>query len=153
MQQLRAKARRLNAALFTLDRVYIENERKNGLKNSEVCLMYALDDGRPHSQKEISVDWEIPRTTLNTIIKQWEKQGLLLLRPIPGKKRDMEIVLTDEGRAHMRPYLDVIYRAEEAAMEKVLSRYSDEFIQAMELFHAELQTAFLSVPSPSKETK
>lgn len=152
MHHLRKKARRLNAALYTLDRVYLENEKKAGVKNSEVCLVYALDDGKPHSQKQICIDWEIPSSTLNSIIKQWEKLGYLELRPIPGKRRDMQVVLTETGPAHAKPWLDSIYRAEEQAMSKVLEKYSDDFIDAMELFHKELENAF-SKQNTMKEEK
>ena len=46
-----------------------------------MCLLYALDDGQMHSQNDICLQWEIPRSTLNTIIKQ-----LLELVP-PAKQR------------------------------------------------------------------
>ncbi len=141
MDEIRKKARRLNDALYTLDRVYQENERKRGYKDSEICMVYALDDGEFHSQKEISEEREIPRTTLNTIVKEWERQGYLELRPIPGKRRDMQIVLTEAGERYARPCLNYIYQAEDYAMKKTLEKYSDTFIEALECFHSALQEA------------
>ena len=61
-------------------------------------ILYALADGVPYSQKQICDEWGIPRTTVNTIIKDWEKKGLVSLSPIPGKRREMNILLTAAGQ-------------------------------------------------------
>ncbi|MBQ2327118.1 MAG: MarR family transcriptional regulator, partial [Clostridia bacterium] len=99
MSTERELARRLNLASYSIDYAYYLNEQRHGIKTSEMCLLYALDDGQMHSQNDICLQWEIPRSTLNTIIKQWERQGYLRLTPIPGKSREMHISLTEAGLA------------------------------------------------------
>lgn len=142
MESMRSQARRLTIALFNIDQTYFTNEQQNHIKESELCLMYALDDGIPHSQRQISEEWLIPKTTLNTIVKQWERDGLLTLSPIPGKRREMQISLTDAGKKYAEKSLAFIYRAEKMAVARTLARYSDVFIEAIEYFGTALKESF-----------
>ena len=109
--------RRLMIVVNRIDGIYERMAVKLGIKLNMICLLYALDDGSPHSQKQISEDWMLPRTTLNTITKECIEKGYVITEPIPGKRREMNIVLTDSGRAYARKYLETIYRAEELAFE------------------------------------
>ena len=134
MSAMREDARRLTTALFKIDEVYFANAQKNATKESELCLMYALDDGGPHSQRQIAEEWLIPKTTLNTIVKQWEREGLLTLSSMPGKRREMRVSLTEAGRA---------------CAKRSLARDSDEFVEAVEFFGQALKDAFDSAAAPA----
>ncbi len=139
---MRETARRLILALYNIDEVYYLNEGKKKLSDAELCVMYALDDGKPHSQREISQEWLVPKTSVNTIVKRWEKEGLLTMTPILGKRREMHIMLTDAGREYAKSFMGFLYRAEEKALKKTLDKYSDEFIEVLEFFGASLKNAF-----------
>lgn len=139
---MRKTARRLILALCNIDEVYYLSEANKQLSDAELSVMYALDDGQPHSQREISQEWLLPKTSVNTIVKRWEKEGLLTLTPIPGKRREMNIILTDAGREYAKSFMAFLYRAEEKALEKTIEKYSDEFIEAIEFFGAKLKDAF-----------
>lgn len=134
--------RRLNRALYNIDLAYLICEHKQNISDSELCLMYALDDGESHSQKEISEQWLIPRQTINTITKRWEKEGYLVQTSIPGRRREMQVTLTETGKAYAKRFLELIYAAEEKALKKTTERYSDEFIEAIEYFGQNLKDAF-----------
>jgi len=142
MEYIRVTAKRLILALYNIDEVYYASEKKRRLSDAELCILYALDDGQPHSQKEICEKWLVPKTTVNTITKKWESQGLLTLAAISGKRREMQITLTDSGKAFSKEILDFIYRAEDTALTKTLDKYSDAFIEALEYFGTELKKAF-----------
>ncbi len=139
---MRANARRLIRALCNIDEVYYLNEGKRKLSNGELCVIYALDDGKPHSQREISQEWLVPKTSVNTIVKRWEKDGYLTMTPIPGKRREMHIMLTDAGREYAKGFLGFVYRAEEQALRQTVDQYGREFIDAVEFFGARLKDAF-----------
>lgn len=139
---MREKAKRIILAVFNMDHIYLLRKRKSKVLDAELCLMYALDDGLPHSQKEISDAWSIPRTTMNTVIKRRERDGYLNLIPIPGKRREKQIVLTEAGRQYAENILKVVYRAEDKALTRTLERYSEEFIGALEYFMENLRAAF-----------
>lgn len=139
---MRKIARRLTLALFNIDEIYFKNEKKKAVKHSELCLMYALDDGKTHSQRQISEEWLIPKTTLNTIVKKWERDGLLTLSVISGKRREMQISLTETGKIYAKQKLNFIYKAEEEAVKRTCEQFSDEFIEAIEFFGTALKEAF-----------
>ena len=138
---MRERAKRITRAVFNMDKAY-SLQKKSRVLEAELCLMYALDDGQPHSQKEISDKWLLPRTTMNTITKRWEREGFLTLIPIRGKRREMQIVLTDAGKQHAKNVLAVVYRAEDRALAKTLERSPDQFIEALEYFMVCLKEAF-----------
>lgn len=139
---MRKIARRLIRALNNIDEVYYLNEGKRKLSDVELTVMYVLDDGKAHSQREISKEWLVPKTSVNTIVKRWEKEGLLIMAPIVGKRREMSIMLTDLGREYAKGVLSFLYRAEEQALKKTLKNYSCEFIEAIEFFGESLKNAF-----------
>ncbi len=123
-----------------IDGVYERIASKLGIKLNLICLLYALDDGKPHSQKQISEDWMLPRTTFNTITRECVKNGYVTLEHIPGKRREMNIILTDEGRSFARKYLDVIYCAEEEAFSA--STVTESSIESFESFCENLKENF-----------
>lgn len=131
---MRGYSRRLTMAIVKVDGLEHALDKSNPINDSELCLMYALDDGKPHSQKQISEAWEISRTTLNTIVKRWEKDGLLTLIKISGKRREMQICLTEAGVKKVRSALKANYAAEDKAMRETVAKYSADFVEALEYY-------------------
>lgn len=139
---MKSKARRLTLAIYNIDQSYTYNERKRRMSRAELNIMYALDDGLPHSQAELCRDWLVPKTTMNTIIRRWEKEGLAVQVPVRGKRREMTIRLTDKGKEYVRTYMDPIYNVEEKALERTIAKYGDTFIEALEDFSLNIFRAF-----------
>lgn len=146
MKEMRELMRKFAIALNNVDEAYCSDTSQTGIKESELWLMYALDDGKLHSQRQICEEWGFPRTTLNTATKQVQAQGYITLAPIPGKRREMNICLTESGKAYARQLLRDIYEAEDYAMEETLKRYSADFIDALDFFSACLKSAFQKKP-------
>ncbi len=142
MNEMREMMRKFVIAVNNIDEVYCSDTAQIGVKESELWLLYALDDEKPHSQKQICEEWGFPRTTLNTTIKQAQAQGYLTLSPIPGKRREKNVCLTDSGKAYAKQVLRTIYEAEDQAMAETLERYSIDFIEALEFFSTRLKSAF-----------
>ena len=134
---MRNLSRRLTEAIIKIGGIEYSIDKQIDINETELCLMYALDDGKSHSQREIADNWELPRTTLNTIVKRWEKEGFLTLKKISGKRREMEIRLTEKGTEKARNSLVLTYSAEDHALKKTIDRYSADFIEALE-YYAEM---------------
>ena len=107
-------------ALYHVDSFYDEFAKQSNVSSSLVWVLYALNDGNSHTQIEISNDWELPKTTVNTVIKDIQKEGYVELVPIKGKRREMSIVLTESGKAFADNVLSDLYRKEEEVF-KLLS--------------------------------
>ncbi len=98
---------------YRIDGFYAEYAKESGVKENLLWILYALNDGNSHSQKEICDSWDLPRTTVNTIIKELENDGYINLIQIKGEKRELEVVLTDKGKSYADSLLDKLYKIEE----------------------------------------
>ena len=118
-------------ALYHVDSFYDEFAKQSNVSSSLLWVLYALNDGNSHTQIEISNDWELPKTTVNTVIKDIQKQGYVELVPIKGKRREMSIVLTESGKAFADNVLSNLYRKEEEVF-KLLSPKEQEIVMVLE---------------------
>ena len=135
-------ARRLAKAACALDRAYDHLSKKLGIKGNLLWLLYILDDGALHSQKQICEEWLFPKTTINTLIKECQRGGYITLHTIPGKKRELHIQLTDAGRDYVHQNLRAFYQAEEAALQVTLETCPPEFVSYLETYTQNLIAAF-----------
>lgn len=138
MYQNRDEIRRVMIAVNVIDGICDVIAKKIGIKENALTLLYALDDGKSHSQKEICEEWFIPKTTLNTIVKECTKEGYIFLNTNSGKK-EKEICLTEKGREFAGMVLRQVYELEQQAMDDALERFSPEFIHGLEQFTANLK--------------
>ena len=124
-----------------IDGLYYLAARKLGVNENTLALLYTLDDGRPHSQKQLSEELLIPKTTINTVVKECVQAGYAQLLPsTQGKQK--EISLTQSGKDYARRILHPIYAAEEQAMELTLREFSPDFLLAVEAMTEHLCEAF-----------
>lgn len=142
MEDTRISIRRIANAISEADGAYYTLSKIAGVKENLFWLLYSLDDGEFHSQKQICEEWMIPRTTINTLIKECEASGYVTLRNIPGRKRELQICLTEAGIAYARKVLKDVYEAEEEALRNTLVQCSPTFISDIELFTSNLKAAF-----------
>ncbi len=127
------KIRRLMLATTRIDGAYYFFSRRVGIKENILTLLYAMDDGEPHSQKQICEDWLVPKTTINTNIRELKEAGYIRLFPGEGT-REKRIGLTEAGMTFAEQILQSVYEAEETAMQKTLETYSPEFVDALDYF-------------------
>ena len=158
MKQIRKQIAQLMVSMNRINCCYSVCCQTFNLKDSEFGLLYSLADGVPYSQKQICDEWGIPRTTLNTIIKDWKTRGLVQLEPIPGKRREMNIILTPSGQELADKVLKKIFDMENAAMEETIREFSPEFIRALRSYETRLRAhcqrlfgTALTVPFSPKE--
>ncbi len=102
-------------ALYKIDGFYAEYAKTSGVKENLLWVLYALNDGNKHSQKEICESWDLPRTTVNTIVKELEEEGYVVLSQIKGEKRELELALTEKGKTYAESLLSELYEIESKA--------------------------------------
>ena len=118
-------------ALYHVDSFYDEFAKQSNVSSTLLWVLYALNDGNPHTQIEISHDWELPKTTVNTVIKDIQKDVYVELVPIKGKRREMSIILTESGKAFADNVLSNLYK-KEAEVFKSLSSEEQEIVMVLE---------------------
>ena len=106
-------------ALYRVDSFYDEFAKGCNVSPALLWILYALNDGKQHTQIEICNDWELPRTTVNTVVKDLEHKEYVRLVPIKGKRREMLIELTDEGKSYADGTLSGLYDQERAVYESL----------------------------------
>ncbi len=137
--------RRLMLAGTRVDGAYYRYARRRGIRENTLDLLYALDDGEEHTQAQLCADWLIPKTTVNTSVRELREAGLAELCAAP-RGREKTIRLTAAGQAYAREALAPVYEVERQAMARALERYSREFVDAMECFADALCEGFDRVP-------
>ena len=121
----------LGMLLYGIDGIYDEYGRKNKIASTNVLwVLYALNDDEKHSQKDICDGWSIPRTTINTIIKDLEQQQMVEMIPILGKRREKYVKLTEKGKEYADYVLAKLYEKEKRIFEKINN--PDKFINDLE---------------------
>jgi len=128
---------RIGKITSKLDGVYWKISKLSGVKENLFWLLYVLDDGEFHSQKQICEEWSFPKTTINTLIKECESDGYITLETIPGKKRELQICLTEKGLIFAQEVLKPVYDIENKAIQETLKE-APNFINDFERFSNEL---------------
>ena len=112
------KVRRFMIAFNRIDALYVDLVRTFGVKGNLFVLFYAIADGKAYSQRQICDDWKLPRTTLNTIVRECIRDGLVELLPRGNKEKDIH--LTPKGRKIADEVFGPIFAAESRVMEPFL---------------------------------
>ena len=141
MNDLRRDIRRIAISMNAMEGAYEQAFKAAGAKGNLLWLLYAIDDGEMHSQKQICEEWLFPKTTINTIAKECQALGYITLRAIPGRKRELQISLTEKGESFAREMLRGVYEAEERALVKTMEHCAPSFISDLEMFNLNLKTA------------
>lgn len=138
--------RRIMLATNKIDGVYYLFGKRRGISANKLAFLYALSDGETHSQKEISDEWLMPRTTVNSTVKQLLAEGYIEFC-YEGRKKEKALRLTDVGKAFAEDLFAGIFNAEEKAITDTLQNFSPDFVTALEMFCGAL------IEQSEKETK
>ena len=141
MDEKDCRIRQIMISVNRIDGVYYQWARQTGLKENMLSLLYALSDGKSYTQKQICDQWLIPKTTINTVVKECVDKGYIVLWGEPHTK-EKAITLTGSGKRYTDSVLQSLKYIENKAYEKTLERYSPEFIAVFEEFANQLQAAF-----------
>ena len=134
--------RMLGEAVYRIDSAYDVFSKNAGIKANMLWLLSALNDGQTHTQSQICWDWNYPRTTVNTLVKELEQQGYVELIPVAGTRRELYIVLTDAGKAYADSILNPVYDAEEQLFERYSKEHGTDFVHQLNAFSNTMKTFF-----------
>ena len=129
---------RLGKLIYQIDGVYQQYGRgcKLGSPNF-LWILYALNDGERHSQKQICADWDIPRSTANTIIKDLESKNYIALSQIKGERRELLVSLTPSGKEYADGILSYLYKREREIYSEIEA--PEELLDALQNLAAKMQ--------------
>ena len=151
MEDFRSLSRRFVTACNVADWAYYRWARRSGVTEHTLSLLYALDDGQPHSQKQICEAWAIPKTTVNTVVKACRAAGYITLEPMPDRPRQRQLCLTPAGMAYAKKAMKELYVIENQAMSAAVDRFGPEFVDAVEYYCARFRAAMEANLSEKEE--
>ena len=140
-EEPRKMIKELTRVINGLESFYEFDAKRNGTKAGSWDLLYTLEDGEIETQKSISEKWQVSYSTVNTITKQCVEKGYVELKPIPGKRRDKQICVTEAGHAFAEESLGQLYRAEEEAMCRTVEEFGPDFVEALAAYARYLMDA------------
>ena len=95
----RQQVEQMCVCLCRQEALYGEWAKAHGMSYNTIMTLYALDQARGCTQKQIAEEWLIPKQTVNTVLKEFEGQGYLELIPTREDRRAKAIRLTEAGLA------------------------------------------------------
>ena len=108
----------LGKQIYRMDAMYAQYAKRLKLKNARLLwVLYALDDGTNHSQKEISANWNMPKSSVNAVVSELYEKGYVIFLPIEGQKRELLIRLTPSGEEYAHKMLKDLYALEKQAFD------------------------------------
>lgn len=99
--------------------VYEEWAKVQGMSLNSVWALYSLHDEAECTATSISKRWMIPKQTVHTLLKDFEKRGYTELAPIPTDKRNKRLCLTSAGKAVADAIVEKLHSVELYAMERM----------------------------------
>src|SRR5699024_10551534 len=87
-----------------------------GISDTSMWLLYSLylNDGT-YTQKELYSVWHYPPQTVNSCLKNFEKQGIIKLEAVPGNRKNKLVALTEKGKDESRRIIARLIGAEQRA--------------------------------------
>lgn len=136
--------RQLGKAVYQIDGAYSVFSKNAKIKPNMLWLLSALNDGQAHTQSQICWDWNFPRTTVNTLVKELEKSGQVTLRPVPGTRRELYVELTPSGKAYAGEVLHSVYEMEERLFQRYFAEHDTAFVEDLHRFALAMKQYFLT---------
>ncbi len=129
---------RLGRLVYQIDGAYEAYGRGCKLGSPNLLwILYALNDGKGHSQKQICGEWDIPRSTANTIIKDLESKNYVALSQIKGERRELLVSLTPSGREYADGILSDLYKREKEIYSEIEA--PEKFLDLLQNLAAKMQ--------------
>lgn len=121
-------------ALHEMNMIYEDYAKSVNLPYTSLQILNLLTQTENCTQKILCEDTFLPKQTVNTIITNFYKKGMIELKEIPNNRRSKTIHLTKLGEEFVNSIIPQIREAERTAMEKLTHEQQKAFLDGMELY-------------------
>jgi len=101
----------ISGEVSRIEGLYTKFAQKNGTNYGVIQVLYALKFKNPITQKQISEICEIPKQTINSVIKQLQISNYIILETSSEDKREKKIRLTPLGESYsdelLKPFVEI----------------------------------------------
>ncbi len=149
MDSERTKILKFMIAINKLDGLYYSIAKQIGVHENEFVLLYALSDGKRHTQRRICEDWQVPRTTIHSVTQKFVKLGYIEL--VPTGHKEKELLLTEDGSAYLTAIFSDVFKAESNAFKSTLEPCADIVTDTVSQFVSLLGKSFENIKKEEDE--
>lgn len=115
---------------------------ENGLNSYRLFVLYAIDGHDEITQKRIAELTGFSRQTVNTVIRTLKAEGLIVLSPGTGDRREKTIRLTPAGLEYSKAALSGLYKLENEVSEIIGTDRINEMMNSIKLFTTVFEKEF-----------
>ena len=115
-----------------IDDVYHMLALKFGLSDSAMWILCTMREAkRELTQSEIAQEMSMSRQTVNSTIKNLEKQGYLRLEAVSGDRRNKILSFTEEGETFVKRTVDRVLSLEHQVFENLEVEEQEKITQIL----------------------
>lgn len=115
-----------------IDDVYHMLALKFGLSDSAMWILCTMREAnRELTQSEIAQEMSMSRQTVNSTIKNLEKQGYLRLEAVSGDRRNKILSFTEEGETFVKRTVDWVLSLEHQVFENLEVEEQEKITQIL----------------------
>ena len=118
----------------------MDQEKKSGIYMSS----YLCELGDGCLQRDICKTTYIPKQTVNSSIRNLEREGYLTL--VHGKGRNMHIYLTERGKDMLKNVIYPVIEVENDSFKGLADEESELLLRLLEKYNVELKHRFEKLP-------
>lgn len=113
-----------------LDHLYHNYAKECGLSDSTLWILYSIYESKGiYTQKNLCELWSYSKQTINSALKNLEKNGFITLEYMTENKKNKQIVLTDSGNELIEQFIKPLMEAEQNAFRKMSDEERNKFLQ------------------------
>ena len=110
---------RLNKGIVQCRGVYSAWAASHSVSYHEMLVLYTIREFGFCTQKQICDSYLLPRQTVNHVISEMKKDGILVTDPEKSTGKEKALVLTPEGERYSEKLLYSLSRMEERAAKRL----------------------------------
>ena len=131
---IREQVKRLKNSTRPMDKMYEEYAKSMGLSYSAFSVLGSVLFNENCTQKEICQRTWLPKQTVNTIITDFYKNGMVVLEECPEDRRTKTVKLTEKGKTYAQDAVCHIRHAEYVAMKQFTEEEMETLISLMQKY-------------------
>lgn len=138
-----ARIEQFNSTWRNIESVYEDYARRIGMTYTSMHIFNLIAVTEDCTQSMLCERTRLPKQSVNAVVTQFYKQGLIELREVPSDRRNKTIHLTSQGEEFSKRYIEHIMAAEKQAMKSLEDAESEQLVSSMKSYEREFRAALL----------
>lgn len=124
-----SKIEAFNTSWRNIDVIYSEYAKRIGLNYTSMHVLNLIAVLDVTTQSILCERTLLPKQTINVVITQFYKEGLIELKEVAEDRRNKTIHLTEKGKEFVEKYINHIMESEKLAMASMSEDESDALVR------------------------